>query len=321
MTGPCLWVARDQRRVLADRHLRDCNASGCAGCQPCRERHCTAAGCPGRHLTASERLTCAKCVGYVRDDLALIADLAARPIAREAEHRGVTSEAAMLAGPAAEPGPWGRQAAAAAIAGGAVADYLRFCGDELHPLWVLGTWDMFWREHLEHPTGSPVTVGAAAAYLASQLTYMAQQVEPDFAQFADEIRTCRSHLENVLRDGERSERGARCPVCDSADLVKEYGETEVEDRWVCPGKDSAGKDCTVSYTEGDYRAKVDAVYVEHAPKLNYTDLEATYRVPAGSVRGWAALGKVRRYGKRNGRQLYDVADVLAMRDQSAEAAL
>jgi len=300
----CRWIAHDQPRLLRT-HQRDCETSGCEGCQPCEDRHCGVCGI--RHV---ESLTCPGCVGVVRSDLDLIADLSARMLG-EAVHRGVNSEAAMLAGPAADVEAW-RNRWMSARAGRIPADWLEDCRDELHPLYVLGTWDMLVTQHYDHDRTQRVTIEGAASYLGANLTALAQEAEFAFEELAREVRACRAHLEDVLRDGERDEKGAPCPMCGRAALVKDHGETIEDDRWRCPRRD-----CSASYTEHDYRVKVEAVYVLHADRLTASQIAETYRVPEGTVRRWASghAPTVRVHGKDDhGRQLYDVADVLGMRD-------
>lgn len=231
---PCRFAGLDQRRAVRDEHVRDCVASGCPGCKPCPASHC--ASCGHRHLGPGERLTCATCVGTVREDLTTIGRLCGGLLA-EAVHRGVDSEAAMLAGPAADVADWQRRQRLIVNAALRADDersaehrrlvaWLEDSRDEMHPLWVLGIWEMLWREHLEHETDEPVTITVAADYLGRQLTYMAQQHEPDFDQFATEVRDCRGHLEDVLRDGVRDETGAPCPMCGAKALVRDAGPTQ-----------------------------------------------------------------------------------------------
>lgn len=240
-TRPCRHVSTTQPRLRNDRHLRDCNTSGCPGCEPCEPTygHCRC----GRHLTEHEPRTCARCVGHTRDDLTQI-ETACADLPGEATHRGVNSEAAMLAGPSADPAAWGRRASRAML-GRIPADYLEDCRDELHPLWVLGTWEMCWRRELGHHTEEPLTIDAALDYLRLQLTYMAQRDEPDFDQFATEIRQCRSHLQAVLHDQNRGDlAGVGCFDC-GGDLERRLTTSGLEDVWTC-------QRCRRRYTPAEY---------------------------------------------------------------------
>jgi hypothetical protein len=204
--------------------------------------------------------------------------------------------------------------------------------DELHPLTVLGAWEFAWRRHLGHdePDDSPTTWSAdarttwsAASYLLTNLTYMAQLEDAGFDEFADEVTRSRSWLEDVLRTGNRPERGVKCPVCGKADLEKAYDTTDektqyepgretkvYDDLWICPRAE-----CAQTWTDDEYQTKVQGIYLGVADRLTAAQIREQYRVPEGSVRGWAAKGQVRKRGRdASGRQLYDVAEVLALRD-------
>jgi hypothetical protein len=301
----CRWVASDQPRVLSGRHAADCADDGCRGCEPCRESHCP---CCRRTHAAN---VCAECLAATRDDLRQIAELCGA-LPEEAEHRGVNGEAMMLLGPTADPEAW-RNRAMSAMRGRVDAAYLEDCRDEQHPLWVLGSWEQAWRDHRDQPTDLRATLPRLVDYLDRQMHVMAAEAEVPFEDFARDLRGCRGHLEDVLRDGERPETGAPCPECGRA-LVKVYGDQAKDDRWTCPGRN-----CRAWYTDHDYRARVTDDYRANADKLTAPDIEAQYRVPAGTLRQWASRGHVRKRGRDDsGRMLYDVRDTLTMREKAGE---
>ena len=281
---PCRWVNSEHPRMLRT-HQRDCETAGCEGCEPCTGRHCGVCGV--KHV---DRLTCPSCVGTVREDLTLIESLAEKMLP-EATHRGVNSEAAMLAGPAADVEAW-RNRWMSARAGRIPAAWLEDCRDELHPLYVLGTWDMLITDHYDQDGRTQrITVESAVQYLGANLTDLAQDPEFAFEELAREVRACRGHMEDVLHDGEREDRGAPCPMCGAGALVKDHGKAIEDDRWRCPKRN-----CGASYTEHDYRVKVEAVYVLHADRLTASQISETYRIPEGTVRQWALRDKVRKHG-------------------------
>ena len=309
-------------------HQPHCESSSCPGCTPCPERHCQV--CSRKHVTSDGwgfDQTCMECLAATRDDVAEITRMAGPQMLREATIRGIASEAAMLAGPAAEPDVWHRRhrlVTAAAVtaenertpAYRAWVAWLEDCRDERHPLWVLGTWDRLVREHLGHDPKDDerLTIADAAAYVDEQLTRLAHDEAFAFDELARELRQCRGHLEDVLHDGVREERGAPCPACGRAELVKDYGDHEADDRWCCPK-------CKQWWSDRDYRAKVSGIYVGVAPALTASQIHLTYRVNESTVRKWAERGKVRRHGRdEQGRMRYDVADVLAARDGDAASA-
>lgn len=240
--------------------------------EPCRRddygdptRHCTARRNCANHVGADE-LTCARCLGRARANLRRIPVVSNLMILVAIED-GVNSEAANLAGPAADPEAWSWRKIAART-GGPWHLSLIEDDDEEHPYLVLGRWDMMIREDYGHPSDEPVTIANAAAYLDRQLGRIAQDDGQDFPLFAREIRKCRNHLERTLRTAMMRQRGAPCPECkaDAAEeaqaaeregrevrkgslprLVREYGHwcddedcerihyaDDADDRWVCP---------------------------------------------------------------------------------------
>lgn len=212
-------------------------------------RHCTMRRC-SNHVGPRE-LTCARCLGRTRSKLRRI-PVVASLLPLIALEGGVNSEAANLAGPAADPEAWSWRKIAAKQ-GRAWHVSLLEEDDELHPYSVLGRWDMMIREDYEHPSDQPVTVTNAAAYLDRQLGRIAQDDDQDFGLFASEIRKCLDHLERVLHTAMLKQRGVPCPDCTSEEtgvgprLVREFGHwceaddcerlhylDESADVWRCP---------------------------------------------------------------------------------------
>ena len=256
----CRYVAANQPRVLKGRH-EDCDDETCRGCAPCPERHCQV--CGREHVTVDSKgsdQTCATCLGETREDLQLVVELSGRTLA-EAVHKGVDSEAAMLAGRAIDTPEgieaWNHRAMSAAMGRIAVLDQ----ADERHPLWVLGTWEMLVREHLNQPSEARITVSEAARYLGEHLTRLAHDVEFAFDELARDLRRCRVHLENVLQDGERPKRSeVPCLDCGRR-LERRYPAAGIEDVYRCPK-------CERVYTQGDFaRAKADHLSKQEAERF------------------------------------------------------
>lgn len=363
----CHW--NGEQRVTRQ-HLRDCNTSGCEGCQPCAKVHCAMPRC-SHHLRESEVRVCVACIGKVRTGLDRIVQLCSFAPA-VAPTYGTDSAVAVLAGPVPEHSTWRARhdwaidARGLCRCGAACPDlkprpaegdgelcdkadrcehfycrrityrptcpdlvaWLDQADDERHPLWVLGTWDMLVAEHLGHYRTLKVTVDRAASYLDANLTDLARHEDFAFDELAREIDECVTHVEGVLLLRERVQRGAPCPVCGKGDLEKvwEPGEAEYDeandafldtpghwaDLWVC-----SNAQCHQTWTEQEYRNKVEGIYMQAADRLTASQIASTYRVPEGSVRAWASKGHVRRRGRdASGLMLYDVADTLAMRDRS-----
>lgn len=290
----CRWVASDHPRVLVGRHLDPCECDGDAGCLPCDRPHCI---CCGR--THPALYVCAVCVDAARNDLRAIGELC-DALPEEAAVRGVDSEAMMLLGPTADPEAW-RHTALSALFGRLPADYLADARDELHPLWILGTWEQLWREHLDHGTDDLTTLPKAWAYLDMQLGYMADQPEPAFDEFARELRQCRAHLEDVLRDGIREDRGAPCVQCGTR-MVRVVTRDGAQDVYRC-------RPCHREVTADQYHYAVGVAYRAHATSLTAKDLADRFGLKPSVIRVWGSRGLVRKRGRTlTGEYLYDVAD-------------
>lgn len=328
----CRYDFSGERLLLT--HLRECNTSGCPGCEPCPARHCQLPGCPGRHLADHEPWVCAKCVGHIRGTLSQILTLSGR-LLTEAVHQGIESEAAMLAGPAADPQLYGYRKRCSLDSDRTMLDFHHTNRDEPHPLWVVESWDRMVVERLDQTRGQRTTLAGYVAYLGGQLTDLARDPEFPMDEMARELRQTRAHLEDVLRDGIRHQRGAPCTVCGQANLLKQYDELVVRGRDGKPVLDSHGNEkpvldddgfevpddwwwcpmCGGEWADSDYQARVAGLFPSFADRLTASQIEETYRVQAGTVRVWASREKVRKRGRdRQGRMLYDVGDVLACRD-------
>lgn len=288
----CRWTSTTTPRALVGRHHDACPDPACPGCQPCTEPHCRV--CGRRHAEGA----CAECVGEARETLREITRMCS-DLPAEVAHRGVEGEAMNLLGPAADPEARGHVEASIA-AGRLPADYLDTADSDSHPLLVLGTWDMIWRDALDHdePT-ERLTVVTAAAYLDVQLTYMADFPHVPFEDFVRDLRACVSHLEGVLHDGEQVETGAPCMTC-RVPLRLVRGESA--DHWVCPR-------CHQQSTEAQYRYAVMHLHRQEAEWLTDREMELRTGVKAGTVREWARRGHV---DKRldSGRVVFRVEQVL-----------
>lgn len=237
-----------------DRETGDYLADG----EPCKRddygdptHHCTARTSCSQHVGEGE-LTCARCLGRVRATIRRIADLAPlmMPVALGA---GVDSEAAMLAGPAADAEAWSWRKVAAAQ-GRAWHVSLIEDDDEHHPYTVLTRWEFMLREDYDQPRDDATSITSAAAYLDRTLGRVAQDDGQDFPLLAREMRKCRTHLESVMRDSNTLERGAPCPDChernpdapaprltrmyahwcEDADCERFHFADDSGDAWICP---------------------------------------------------------------------------------------
>lgn len=225
--------------------------------EPCRvddygdpTNHCTARRTCGNHIGLGE-LTCARCIGRTRANLRRLPLLATlmMPVALGA---GVNSEAANMAGPAADVEAWTWRKIAARQ-GRAWHISLTEDDDELHPYTVLTRWQMMIAEGYSHDLPPVLSITGAADYLARQLGRIAQDPEQEFTLLAREIRRSVQHLEAVMANSDAQERGAPCPDCtnehtgvgprlvrkyahwcEHEDCAKFHYDTDEADRWVCP---------------------------------------------------------------------------------------
>lgn len=234
----CRFVATDQPRAVVGEHYDHCADDRCRGCWPCLERHCVV--CRRTHVD----VTCAECLAGIRDDLRQIREMCGLPLIEELLTNG-RDEARMLIGPTANPEAWGHRAMSAMM-GRVDAAYLNDCRDEKHPLWVLGTWSEVWRDHLNQHSDLPITLQRAADYVDRHLHEMAKRDDPDFGQFAEEVRGCREHLQLVLRDQDKGDRAnVGCFDCGGRLERKLTKNDGFEDVWTC------GR-CRRRYTPGEY---------------------------------------------------------------------
>lgn len=303
----CRWAGATQPRIVPHRHAFGCNDETCSGCQPCEEPHCRV--CGRVHALGA----CAECLADCRSNLREIGRLCGS-LPSEVEHRGVEGEAMMLLGPSTDPEAWGHREASAK-AGRIPADYLDDARDEMHPLFVLGTWDMVYRDALEHDEADRVTLTSALDYLDRNLSYFGAYEHVPFEDMARDLRRCVGHLEQVLHDGEQIDEGVPCMTCERP-LVRVWGDGKRGDGWEC-------KRCREWSTEAQYRFAVKADYIASAEWLTDVDMAVRFvddGVLPTNVRSWAsdrpnrpATVRKRRHSERTEYAVEDVAATLAKR--------
>lgn len=207
------------------------------------------------------------------------------------------------------------------------------------PIGVLTAWEDMWRLHLNLLT-APVqrpSIERSATFLHEHMGRMSRITRPSFDNFANDIGSLHGRLEAILSAGERDEAGAPCLKCRATLIRRAQPRSPVVPRRYCTGHgqpavcrwparwdldecvrfDRGGlRDvwdcprCKREYSYAEYWNAVRASYRANAPALPADDIAEQLGVAKGSIRGWAALGKVRRRGRNlDGRVLYDVADV------------
>ena len=196
------------------------------------------------------------------------------------------------------------------------AEYARLIPDDdaHHPLTVLGTWEMAFREDYGQPCDHKITVTSAAKYLDGMLSRIANDETQDWALFARELRDCCNHLEAVVHTLRRPEQGVPCPECSNEDgagprLTKHYVEhdrTGASDWWGCVAVREH------SWPDYVYRKWVADVYLEQADRLTASQIASQYGIPAGTIRQWVVRGTLDKAGYRDGRVVYNVEEVKAI---------
>jgi len=293
----CRWNGRGQARTVPGRHDGQCTDDTCPGCAECPSTHCRV--CDVVHTPG----TCPECLAETREALHQIAKMCGA-LPEEVEHRGIDGEAMYLIGPVADPEAWGHMEASV-LSGRVPEEYLSDAVGELHPLWVLGTADMLWRDALDHDDRTTLTLEGAVDYLDANLTYMGGYEHIDFAAFATQLRRCRNHLEAVLHDGEQRETGAPCMTCHKP-LERTWGDDEKQDGWKCHR-------CHQTSTDAQYRFAVMHLHREEAEWLTDRDMQIRTGVKAGTVRSWARAETALVRKKRDqDRTVYAVADVMTV---------
>lgn len=235
-TERCRWDATTGNYLLPDGETCDVERKG----------HCTARKTCPMHLAWGE-LTCPRCRLRTRNDLRQIVERAALMLP-EAVATGVDSEAAMLAGPAADyrvfsarrtiKKQWIFDNIHRSARGwcedlectrrhfktdkgdrwhkrgieNAMADLLED-DDEFHPYNVTTRWAMMLAEDYNLPLPKVLTITNACAFLERILSRVSNDEEQDYRLMATELRRCRQHLESAMRDSRAPERGAPCPTC------------------------------------------------------------------------------------------------------------
>lgn len=258
----------------------------------------------------------------------------------EAIVRGLRSQAAVLAGPTADPAKWHRRAVliakAATYADALSPEAARLQAllednrDEPHPGWVLRDWDYQAREHLGHASDDPRTLRDARAYLNQHLTRLAHDETFAFEELARDLKACRSHCESVLHDDEQTERGAPCPTCSKPmeRLVSFDGSTTDDGVLVA----FACSRCTAVVNEHDYLRDVRARLLIKADMLNADDMAVRINVPASTIRRWASKHTTQEDGEEaiehepllrscariRGRKVYRVEDAERIRDTGGD---
>lgn len=252
----CRWVASDQARVLSGRHDDGCEDESCRGCLPCPMDHCRVCG-------VEHANTCPGCLAEVRENFGEILELC-EALPEDAVTRGVNADALALIGPTADPEAWGH--VSASMASGRLPNDWRLIAkdkpadDELHPLWVFGSWAMVYRDAFEHdePIGR-ATIETEAGYLTRNLTYMGDFEHVPFEDFAKQIRDCVGHLKAVRHDQDHGERAnVACFDC-GGDLERKLGAAGFDDLWTC-----RGRGCGRRYTIAEYNFALRAALEESA---------------------------------------------------------
>jgi hypothetical protein len=122
--------------------------------------------------------------------------------------------------------------------------------DDRHPAAVLGRWTLMLAEDWAHELPDRLDLSFCAAYLERNLARLANDPEQDWPLFASEVRKVHSHMDAVLHNDTRPERGAPCPDCradghvvrlrrvyghwcEGPDCRRFHHADTSDDKWVC----------------------------------------------------------------------------------------
>lgn len=194
---------------------------------------------------------------------------------------------------------------------------------EDHPLLILATWEDAIREECEQPTDLRATVPRAIDYLRGKLDRItAEDIHEDpqwpaVEPLLTDLKKVRATLEALLHEGYRADRGADCLTCGQR-LVREWaqgpGKTDDDDHWNCTP-------CGFRYNHAAYMLAVRADYMARATWLQADHMQEQYRIPVGTLQGWAGKGHVaKRRNIHTGRMVYRVLDAVKRRDRDEVAA-
>jgi hypothetical protein len=162
----------------------------------------------------------------------------------------------------------------------------------------------FWSDALRTEHGQPLerqaTITSEVRIIRHYLDYL-WATEPAWDDFAGDIAKARRRLENVLKDGERHERGVPCMYdeCRGVRLQRYLRPRSVEGTkvweftdWYCPR-------CKRTWTEDRYAAMVTAAHEATKTEQVQDETWCTVDVAArkverteGTVRMWAHRGEV-----------------------------
>lgn len=264
----------------------------------------------------------------LREIETLYVDLWAEALCRHADKEMPGGDAMNYLGPVANLEAWEhRYEAAEAAAMDEDSELPRYIRDQLdaeaHPLLVLATWEDAIREERDQPTDLRATVPRAIAYIRGSLDWafrMDGYGEREWLgtdALASALKAVVSALESVLHAGIRTDRGADCLKCFQP-LVHEWAgdhdnpKTLEDDKWVC-------RPCAEVSTYAQYLKALESEYMSRATWLSANYMLTAYRIPVGTLQGWASKGHVRK--RRNihtGRMTYHVAEAVNRRDAKAK---
>lgn len=264
-------------------------------------------------------MTTTRELNEARTDLREIRRLAGHPLLAEAITRGTTtSEAANLRAATANPDAWHQRLAHGWTPAPENADHH-------HPHWILGTWDRTIRRHYRHgPRNTPPTIDTLVAYIDANLTDLADADGFPFAVLTKALHDCRTHLQQVLREGEQIELGAPCMDC--KDPIRKNTTDPDNPTYTCTT-------CHRDLNANEYRLAVQAAHLQHADRLNVTDLADRLDIKPSTLRSWASVVRIQAPGKEptelspllrscgrdsKGRKVYRVAEALRIRDAGGD---
>lgn len=239
----------------------------------------------------------------------LYADLMAQAIVKACDSLMPGGEAMVSLAPAASPDDWAENLAAAELYHLATCPrldhtrcrYAEHAGDEDGEEPILQTllfWSEQWRADLGYSLEVRPTVVSEAAFIRHRIDWAWDHLL-EWGDFAKDITSARTRLENLLYAGERAERGAPC-IYDRKTLVRKHQPYRDEDgvrrwrmsKWHCPR-------CHREWDEAEYARMVTAANeltkVERIGEEDWVSVDYAARKvgrPESTVRVWIHRGDI-----------------------------